>query len=116
MATDDADGTHVRFFVGDSQRWVEDSELRHDFMSAAACIEWAPLGEVIAVGCAHGVCVWMLLPEGNNWCAFMQHPAGAPVVCLTWSPTARFLATASPGHAEVCSETLVPSNHFMVSF
>jgi len=80
--------------------WL-DLKLRHDFMRAPTCVAWAPLAEVLAVGCQHGVCLWRLLPDGTAWMTFLQHPRQLPVSGLTWSPTGRHVATMSPGEASL---------------
>jgi hypothetical protein len=47
-------------------------EMSNDMMRGVRCVGWAPLGEIVAVGCEHGVCLWHLYPQ-NPWMSFFQH-------------------------------------------
>ena len=68
---------------------------------------WSPLSEMVAVGAAHGVCLWRIFEDESDpdpalttgWMGFLQHPRLLAIRDLSWSPSGRLLATASPGDA-----------------
>mmetsp|Transcript_24750 Transcript_24750/g.55741 ORF Transcript_24750/g.55741 Transcript_24750/m.55741 type:complete len:152 (-) Transcript_24750:137-592(-) len=95
---DDSLGFCVRFLNGTD---FGADVLRHDFMRAPQCLEWSPLSEALAVGCAHGICLWRrVVADGAAsawWMTFLQHPRGGHAVeALSWSADGRFLSSVSP--------------------
>jgi WD40 repeat protein len=95
--TDDVE-TSVCFY---SDKW-ESGMLRHDFMKDPSCMEWAPLGEIIALGCGHGVCLWRAVGEDMHWwMTFLQHPNKRAISHLSWSSSGRHLATSSVGEKSI---------------
>ncbi len=81
--------------------------LRHDFMREVSSMAWSPLSEMVAVGAAHGVCLLRIFEDESDpdpalttgWMGFLQHPRLLAIRDLSWSPSGRLLATASPGDA-----------------
>lgn len=79
--------------------------LRHKLQCGAAALAWRPNGgKTLAVGCAHGACVWHLGRTGSAQqggtaggasLVWLQAPEGQAVTTLSWHPSGHLLAAAS---------------------
>mmetsp|Transcript_29914 Transcript_29914/g.69901 ORF Transcript_29914/g.69901 Transcript_29914/m.69901 type:complete len:472 (-) Transcript_29914:62-1477(-) len=98
--------------------------LAHASQHLVSCAEWEPVEPTsLAVGCAGGVCLWVLFysseeadggskeADGGSmgpWVVmrahlvrFLAHTAGAPVSAISWSPYGGQLASVSRQHPAV---------------
>jgi len=91
--------TRDRIYIRDLNkgRW-EDLVLKHQFQNNVNCMQWSPVGNKLAVGCDHGICLWTFVAS-NNQSAWMQFLpcTGARIKCVEFSPCGRYLATSAVG-------------------
>ncbi|KAJ3410759.1 hypothetical protein HDV05_003261 [Chytridiales sp. JEL 0842] len=80
-----------------SESWFprQSHGLVHEFQKDVTCLAWKPhSGNVLAVGCRNGVCVWRLVHDTlapGSAPIMLKKGAGGGSVKLEWSPDGRYL-------------------------
>ncbi|XP_078321065.1 aladin-like [Crassostrea virginica] len=94
--------------------------LKHKLQKNVADLAWQPQSaSVLAVACQSCVLIWHVEPTSlatrpsTSSCQVLQQNHHAPVTCLAWDPSGRFLLSASPVDTslmawDVPMETCIP--------
>ncbi|GAB5354086.1 hypothetical protein AAMO2058_000089300 [Amorphochlora amoebiformis] len=70
--------------------------LTHQLQRNVNCMQYAPTGDKLAVGCDHGICLWTFVVGANltAWMQFLPSPDTRTRV-VEWSPCGRYIVSCA---------------------